>query len=132
MVTVFKMSDLGLLHYYLGIEVKQRARGISLSQGAYAMKLLEMCGLVRCNPCQTPMKARLKLSKQSTQPLVNATTYQSIIGNLRCLVNTHPDLAFAVGYVSRFLEEPREDHLAVVKRILCYVAGISNWGLWFS
>jgi hypothetical protein len=80
MVTAFKMSDLGLLHYYLGIEVKQRAREISLSQGAYAMKLLEMCGLARCNPYQTPMKARLKLSKQSTQPLVNATTYQSIIG----------------------------------------------------
>jgi hypothetical protein len=63
MATAFKMSDLGLLHYYLGIEVKQRVRGISLSQGTYAMKLLEMCGLARCNPCQTPMKARLKLSK---------------------------------------------------------------------
>jgi hypothetical protein len=73
MVATFKMSDLGLLHYYLSIEVKQSKIGISLSQGAYVMKLLEMCGLVRCNPSQTPMKARLKLSKQSTQPLVDAT-----------------------------------------------------------
>jgi hypothetical protein len=37
------------------------------------------------------------------------------------LVNTHPGLAFAVGYVSHFLVEPREDHLAAVKKILCYV-----------
>jgi hypothetical protein len=47
-------------------------------------------------------------------------------------VNTHPDLAFVVGYVSRFLEEPREDHLAAVKKILRYVAGTCNWGLWLG
>jgi hypothetical protein len=47
-------------------------------------------------------------------------------------VNTHLYLAFVVGYVSHFLEEPREDHLAVVKKILRYVAGTCNWGLWFS
>jgi hypothetical protein len=51
---------------------------------------------------------------------------------LRYLVNTRPDLAFVVGYVSHFLEEPREDHLAAVKKILCYVAGTYNWGLWFD
>jgi hypothetical protein len=63
MATTFKMIDLSLLHYYLGIEVKQSVSGISLSQYAYAMKLLERCGLARCNPYQTPMEARLKLSK---------------------------------------------------------------------
>jgi hypothetical protein len=89
MAATFKMSYLGLLHYYLDIEVKQSAIRISLSQGAYAMKLLEMCGLVRCNPCQTLMEARLKLSKQSTQLLVDATAYQSIVRSLRYLVNTH-------------------------------------------
>jgi hypothetical protein len=41
MAATFKMSNLGLLHYYLGIEVKQSVSGISLSQGAYAMKILE-------------------------------------------------------------------------------------------
>jgi hypothetical protein len=63
MATTFKMSDLGLLHYYLDIEVKQSVSRILLSQGAYAMKLLERCDLARCNPCQTPMEALLKLSK---------------------------------------------------------------------
>jgi hypothetical protein len=47
-------------------------------------------------------------------------------------VNTRPDLVFAVGYVSHFLEEPREDHLATVKKILRYVAGTYNWAIWFS
>jgi hypothetical protein len=47
-------------------------------------------------------------------------------------VNTRPDLAFAISYVSHFLEEPHEDHLTAVKKILRYVAGTCNWGLWFS
>jgi hypothetical protein len=71
----------------------------------------------------------LEGEKQNTQPLVDATSYQSIVGSLRYLVNTHPGLAFAIGYVSRFLEELREDHLAMVKRILRYVADTRNWGL---
>jgi hypothetical protein len=132
MATAFKMSDLGLLHYYLDIEVKQSASDISLSQGAYAMKILEMSDMIGCNPCHIPMEACLKMSKQSTQPLVDATTYHSIVGSLRYLVNTHPDLAFTVGYVSHFLEGPQEDHLAAVKKILHYVTGTCNWGLWFD
>jgi hypothetical protein len=62
-------------------------------------------------------------------PLLDAIAYQNIIRSLRYLVNTHPDLAFVVGYVSHFLEEPREDHLTAVKKILRYVAGTCNWGL---
>jgi hypothetical protein len=66
------------------------------------------------------MDTRLKLSKQSTEPLVDATAFRSIVRSLRYVVNTRPDLAFAVGYVSRFLEEAWEDHLAAVKRVLRY------------
>jgi hypothetical protein len=122
MAATFKMSDLCLLHYYLSIEVKQSASGIFLSQVAYMMKILERSDITRCNPCHVPMEARLKLSKQSTQPLVEATTYRGIVESLKYLVNTRPDLTFAVGYVSHFLEEPQEDHLAAVKKILHNVA----------
>jgi hypothetical protein len=132
MAKVFSMSDLGLLHYYLGIEVNQRPRGISLSQGAYALKIVEKCGLADCNPRQTPLENRLKLSKQSSEAPVDKTLFRSIVGSLRYLVNTRPDIGFAVGYVSRFLEDPREHHMAAVKNIVRYVAGTQNWGLWFS
>jgi hypothetical protein len=63
---------------------------------------------------------------------VDATAYQSIVGNLSYLVNNRSDLAFAVGYMSHFLEESWEDHHVAVKKILRYVAGICNWGLWFG
>jgi hypothetical protein len=88
--------------------------------------------MVDCNPCQTPMECRLKLSKESKEPIVDKTLYRSIMGSLRYLVNTHPNLSYAMGYVSRFLDEPHEDHLGAVKHILRYVAGTCSFGLWFE
>jgi hypothetical protein len=132
MARIFNMSDLGPLHYYLGIEVKQGADGIYLSQGADVRKILEKNGLTDCNPYQFPMEPRLKQSKQSSEKIVDKTTYRSVVGSLRYLVNTHPDIGFDVGYVSRFLEEPHEDHLAAVKHILHYLAGTCDWGLYFG
>jgi hypothetical protein len=132
MAKVFNMSDLGLRHYYLGIEVRQSADGIFLNQGAYERKILDKSGMEGCNSYQSPMEPRLKLSKQSSKLAVDKTSYRSIVGSLRYLVNTHPDIAHSVGYVSRFLEEPCEDHLGAVKHILRYIAGTCDWGIWFG
>lgn len=60
---LFDMSDLSLLSYYLGLEVKQGASMITLCQSAYAGKILDIAGLASCNACHTPMENRLKLSK---------------------------------------------------------------------
>jgi hypothetical protein len=59
---------------------------------------------------------------------VDATFYRSIIGSLRYLVHTRPDIAFAVGYLSRFMETPASDHLVAVKHLLRYIAGTLNHG----
>jgi hypothetical protein len=118
MKNMLQMSDLGLLSYYLRIEVRQGADGIKLCQAAYAGKLLEHTGLSACNPSLTPMEPRLKLSKRSTSSPVNAMEYRRVIGGLRYLLHTRPDLAFAVGYLSRFMEQPVEEHLTGVNRVL--------------
>ncbi|RLN39601.1 hypothetical protein C2845_PM01G10330 [Panicum miliaceum] len=80
MMKLFKMSDLGLLSYYLGLEVRQTEVGISIRQAAYAAKLLERSGMADCNACAVPMEPRLKLSMTSESPLVDATEYRSIVG----------------------------------------------------
>jgi hypothetical protein len=72
MSSLFKMSDLGLLSYYLGIEVRQGDEGISLSQGNYARKILEKAELDGCKSCVVPMQQKLKLSKESNTPMVDA------------------------------------------------------------
>ena len=104
------MSDLGALSYYLGIEVRQGNEELMLGQSTYASKLLEQSGMAECMPCVTLMEEWLKLTKASTAVKVDATLYQSIVGGLCYLVHTRPDIAFAVGYVSHFMEDPREDH----------------------
>ena len=53
------------------------------------------------------------------------------MGSLRYLVHTRPDIAFAVGYVSRFMERPTSEHLNAVKRILRYIAGTIDYGCHF-
>ncbi|XP_066382005.1 secreted RxLR effector protein 161-like [Miscanthus floridulus] len=78
------------------------------------------------------MKEWLKLTKVSTAAKVDATLYRSIIGGLRYLDHTRPDIAFVVGYVSRFMEDPREDHWATVKRLRRYVKETVDQGIIFS
>jgi hypothetical protein len=129
---MFRMSDLGLLSYYLGIEVEQRDGHITLSQASYALKVLEAAGMQDCNLCHTPMDTRLKIGKHNGGDAVDATKYRSIIGSLRYLVNTRPDLAFAVGFASRFMEAPGVHHWALVKQILRYLKGTIRYGCRYS
>uniref|UniRef100_A0ACD5Y6T1 Uncharacterized protein n=1 Tax=Avena sativa TaxID=4498 RepID=A0ACD5Y6T1_AVESA len=129
MKRMFSMSDLGLLNYYLGIQVSQTSDGISICQSSYAEKLLEKSGMKHCNSAQIPLEARLHLSKDSKCPAVDSTQYRSIVGSLRYLIHTRPDITYSVGIVSRFMEKPTSEHLAAVKHILRYVSGTLNLGL---
>jgi hypothetical protein len=123
------MSDLGLLSY-LGIEVHQGDSGITLRQTAYAKRAVELTGLTDYNQALT-MEKRLKLSHDSTTE-VDATQYRHLVGSLRYLAHTRPDLAFSVGYVSRFMQRPTTEHQQVVKRIIRYVAGTLDHDLYYS
>jgi hypothetical protein len=80
----------------------------------------------------TLMEERLKLTKASTTVKVDATLYRSIVGGLRYLVHTRPDIAFAMGYVSRFMEDLREDHWTAVKWLLRYIKGTVDQGIVFA
>jgi hypothetical protein len=128
----FSMSDLGLLSYYLGIEVKQGGGAITLSQSAYALKILENANMKNCNSCDTPMECRLKLSKVKGEDAIDSTAYRSLIGSLRYIVNTRPDLAYAVGVVSRYMEAPGKQHWLAVKRILRYLKGTVGYGCMYT
>jgi hypothetical protein len=122
------MSDLGLLSYYLGMEVQQKPGEITLCQSAYASKIVEQCGMKGCNPTDTPMEQRVKLVSGLKGTEMNVTMYRSIIGRLRYLVNTRPDIAYAVGLASRFMEAPTSEHWAAVKRIVRYISGTLDYG----
>jgi hypothetical protein len=73
----------------------------------------------------------LKLKKESGSNAVDAIEYRSLVGSLMYLTHTRPDLHFVVGYVSRYMEEPHEEHLAAVKHILRFIAGSSSLGVFY-
>ena len=75
------------------------------------------------------MEARFQLRKVGTMPVVATTNYSNIIDSLRYLVNTSPYLVYFVGYVSRFMEAPKEEHHVAVKHNLRYVPGTRGWGV---
>lgn len=128
----FDMTDLGKLSHYLGMEVSQQLGYIELKQESYAKKLLVRAGMAECRSAKYPMETSIQLDKDEKGKAVDATQFKSIVGGLRYLVHTRPDIAYAVGIVSRYMERPTVLHQAAVKRILRYIKGTTNYGLIYS
>ncbi|KAJ9565938.1 hypothetical protein OSB04_001904 [Centaurea solstitialis] len=129
MSSKFEMSDLGLLTYYLGIEVSQENDCVTIKQASYDVKILKEAGMEEYNVAQCPMEPGLKLSKAEDEPEVEATHYRRVVGCLRYLLHTRPDLAYSVGVVSRYMQSPRESHARAVKQILRYLRGTISFGI---
>jgi histone deacetylase 1/2 len=127
----FALKDLGDLHYFLGIEVKRDPDGLVLSQGKYAKDILSRSGMDKCKSADTPLPSNHKLSVCGGDKLGDAdcTRYRSLVGALQYLTLTRPDISFAINKVCQFLHAPTTTHFSVVKRILRYVRGTSNFGL---
>jgi Reverse transcriptase (RNA-dependent DNA polymerase)/gag-polypeptide of LTR copia-type/Integrase core domain/GAG-pre-integrase domain/Domain of unknown function (DUF4219)/Zinc knuckle len=128
----FEMTDLGVLKYFLGLEVTQDDEGIFVSQRKYAKDLLSKFNLGNCNAVSTPMNAKEKLIKEDGSPLADAAKYRSLVGGLIYLTHTRPDISFPVGVVSRFMHNPTRHHMGAAKRILRYIAGTVEFGLWYA
>lgn len=126
------MSDLGKLSYYLGVEVEQNGDSIVLKQTGYARKILEKAGMSDCNSTSYPMDPKEQITRDEKGEAVNSTMFKSMIGGLRYLVHTRPDIAYSVGIVSRHMERPTKLHFNAVKRILRYVKGTVHYGLVYS
>nr|GEW58322.1 ribonuclease H-like domain, reverse transcriptase, RNA-dependent DNA polymerase [Tanacetum cinerariifolium] len=128
----FEMSDLGLLAYYLGIEVTQTNGDISIRQSAYMNKILKEAGMIGCNETLIPMDPGTRLTKVIEGTMVNSTEYQSIFGCLRYILHTRPDLSYSVGLLSRFMQEPREQPLKAIRQVLRYVKGTKDHGITYK
>lgn len=85
-----------------------------------------------CKPIATPAEPGLKLNVDSTSEPVNPTLFKSIAGSLRYLTISRPDIMYAVGSVSRFMEKPKQDHWSAAKRILRYIKGTEDHGLFYT
>ncbi|XP_068657940.1 uncharacterized mitochondrial protein AtMg00810-like [Aristolochia californica] len=128
----FDMTDLGLLHYYLGIEVWQKSYHIFISQERYARELLSTFGMTESNPVVTPMEVNTKLSINDSSEKVDNKLYRKLVGSLIFLCNTRPDISYGVGVLSRFSNNPRKMHWQAGIRILKYLKGTLTFGVSYT
>eukprot|EP00253_Pinus_taeda_P030266 PITA_30266 len=124
-----EMRDIGLMHYFLGLEVWQEEGHFFLGQGKYIVDILSRFHMEDCRPMSTPMITNWKKLHASDSELVDPTLYRQLIGSLMYLVNTRPDICFAVNTMSQFMCEPRKVHWVAAKHILRYLQGTVDYGL---
>ena len=129
MKTKFEMTHFGFLNSYMGIEVIQGKTEIKICQTNYALKVLDEFNMKDCNPAKTPIECRLKLNRQGEGVEVKSTLFRKLIGCLRYLTLTRPNLIFLVSYLSQFMSKPYSNHMAAEKRVLRYIKGTSDYGL---
>jgi hypothetical protein len=128
----FHMSDLGLLSYFLGIEVTPTPDGYYLSQGKYNHDLLDHAGLTNHRSVDTHMDIHTHLRATDGVPLADPTRYHHLFSNLIYLGITHPDISYAVHILSQFMSTPTNVHYSHLLHVLRYLHGTINHCLFFS
>jgi hypothetical protein len=128
----FEMTDLGMMKYFLGIEVNQNENEIFISQSKYANDILKRFNMLKCKPAPTPTVIGLKLSKDDRGSNVDPTLFKRLVGSLMYLIATRPNIMYGVSLISRFMETPKDTHWKAGKIFLRYVSGTKNFGIKYS
>nr|GEW11323.1 retrovirus-related Pol polyprotein from transposon TNT 1-94 [Tanacetum cinerariifolium] len=113
MCSKFKMSMMGKILFFLGLQISQSPRGIFINQSKYA--LVE----------------KSKLDEDKEGKAIDPSHYRGMIGTLLYLIASRPDLQFAICMCARYQARPTENHVHAVKRIFRYLRGTVHRGLWY-
>ncbi|GJS90634.1 retrovirus-related pol polyprotein from transposon TNT 1-94 [Tanacetum coccineum] len=127
----FKMSMIGKISFFLGLQISQSPRGIFINQSKYALESLKKYSFDSYNPMDTPMVEKSNLDKDKEGKAVDPSHYRCMIGTLLYLTASRPDLQFAICMCARYQARPTEKHLNAVKRIFRYLKRTVNRGLWY-
>ena len=128
LMSEFKMKDLGKLNYFIWIYIHITQGCVKMNQNKYIGRVLKRFNMSNCKPRATPCELKMDLSNNSDP--VDLRKYREIIGSLIYLMTcTRPDLSYAVGKLSQYLSEPRQQHWVAAKLILKYLRGTPHYEL---
>jgi len=131
MMERFEMSMMGEMCFFLGLQVVQKPDGILIHQKKYIQEILVKYKMDDSSSELSPFTTQTCLTPDESGKSVDAHRYRSMIGSLMYLTASRPDIAFAVGYCSRYQSNPKESHEKAVKRIFRYLKGTPRLGLWY-
>ncbi|CAM8920281.1 unnamed protein product [Rhodiola kirilowii] len=128
----FAVKDMGEADVILGIRIKRENKGLALSQSHYVEKVLKKFDCLNCSPVSTPMDPSVKLLPNMGEA-VSQLEYSQVIGCLMyAMTSTRPDIAYAVGKLSRYTSNPCTHHWEAIRRVLKYLKGTINYGLVYA
>ncbi|PKU78290.1 Retrovirus-related Pol polyprotein from transposon TNT 1-94 [Dendrobium catenatum] len=125
----FSMRNLGHLHQFLGLQVCRTASGLHLNQSQYAKDILQRAAMSHCKPVATQLPSPLPTPDMTDALYDKPEFYRKLVGSLQYLTITHPDLLFAVNYLSQHMHQPYNTNFLILKRVLRYVQGSLTLGL---
>uniref|UniRef100_A0AAV1UJL0 Integrase catalytic domain-containing protein n=1 Tax=Peronospora matthiolae TaxID=2874970 RepID=A0AAV1UJL0_9STRA len=131
--TRFEMTDSGKCAFVLGIELLDGEDGsVTLCQRRYVDDILKRFGMDDCKAVSSPVDMSSRLISSNAATKVDAPFREAVGALMHLTTATRPDIAFAVSYVSRFMENPQEEHWVAVKRIFRYLQGTKTHGICYK
>lgn len=129
MILKFEMTNLGLMSYFLAMEITQNGNGIFVCQKKYANRLLKRFRMESCKAVTTPLVSNEKLTKEDGSGEADEKLYRSLIGNLLYLIATRPDIMFATSLFLRSIQKPSQVHFTTAQKVLKRVKGTIDFGI---
>jgi len=130
----FRMNDLGSVSFYLGMNIERNREHhtIDIHQHSYIRTILAKFRMDESTPVATPMAMKLHKRKPNEEAC-DPTIYQSMIGSLMYVMTaTLPEIAYAIGVLSRYNHDPSNEHMVALKRVFRYLNGTKDWRLHFG
>nr|GEX09625.1 hypothetical protein [Tanacetum cinerariifolium] len=124
MCSKFKMSMMGKISFFLGLQISQSPRGIFINQSKYALESLKKYGFESCDLVDTPLVEKSKLDEDKEGKAVDPSHYSGMIGTLLYLTASRPDLQFAICICARYQARPTEKHMR--SQLLDYGLGFNK------
>jgi hypothetical protein len=135
------MKDLGVANFILGMEIKRdhANRKLWLNQRKYVETILHRFNMHGIKSIKVPIPIGVNLSAdqcpktQEEEEDMSHVPYASAIGNLMYeMVCTRPDIAHAVGVLSRYMSKLGKEHWTTANRVFRYLRGTTNYGLCYQ
>nr|GEW22145.1 retrovirus-related Pol polyprotein from transposon TNT 1-94 [Tanacetum cinerariifolium] len=118
MCSKFKISMMGKISFFLGLQISQSPRGLFINQSKYALESLKKYGFKYCDPVDTPMVEKSKLDEDKEGKAVDPSHYRGMIGNLLYLIASRPDLQFTICMYARTIDITIDQQVALDKALV--------------
>lgn len=125
----FEMTDLGKLHYFLGLEVKQMKDGIFISQKKYSIDLLKRFNMLNCKGTRTPMNVNKKLQQEDGSRKTDEKNSRSLVKGFIYLIDTQPNNSFFYWYSIKVYELSYKASFWSCRKD--FVISCRNFGVWY-